>query len=151
MWIFIIHFLFALFEQFDGLFAFPYHIQNEDVEMLIVVQFRKVIFILCVNESEPLISVWQYVEYEWWWILKVHLGMLTQFHNLVHQFPCLLKCPLIDGSFWWCNGFGERTVQFHQYRSQIPGLYHSVRARWHHDVQTHQWLRAQSNQAAGHS
>lgn len=129
MRVLVVHLLLALLEQFDGLFAFAYHVQYEYVEVLVVVQLRQVVLILCVYKPKPLIGVRQYVKYERRRVLQVHLGMLTQFHHFVHELPRLLQRALVDRLLRRGDGFGERTVQFHQYRGQVPRLYHPVRAR----------------------
>lgn len=129
MRVLVVHFLLALLEQLDGLFAFAYHVQYEHVEMLVVVQFGQVVLVLRVYEPEPLIGVGQYVEYERRRVLQIHLGMLTEFDHFVHEFPRLLQRALVNGGLWRGDRLGERAVQFHQDRRQVPRLYDPVGAR----------------------
>lgn len=51
------HFLFAFFEEFDGLFALSHEVNNKYVEVLDVVQNDQVVFVFRVDVPEPLVCI----------------------------------------------------------------------------------------------
>ena len=96
----VVDFVLRVFEETNRLLALVHEVLHEELEVLVVVQKRDVVFVFFENDTKVLIGVWQYVEYERWTVLQVHTTVSAQVDNLVHQFPRFLDRSFVDGWFW---------------------------------------------------
>jgi len=104
-------------------FKFKYlrhEVVDEDAEVFVLVQNVHPVVVFDINQLQMLVGVGQNVQNERRRILQVHLGVLAQFHHLVHQLPRLFDRFPVDDRSRRRDGVRDRAVHSAEETFRLP-------------------------------